>query len=109
MWRSALAAARPEATSLCLAIFVLGITLDDLHLFRLPMLYLGALGAIFAYAFAPLWFADRLASRVEECAIGEQARRLDGAKLRRRALLAVSIVLFLVWLVLFSSGRTPRW
>jgi hypothetical protein len=97
------------ATSLCLALFVLGITLDDLHLFRLPMLYLGALAAIFAYAFAPLWLADRLATRVEDAEPAERARRLASAKLRRQAVLALSIALFLAWLVLFSSGRTPRW
>ncbi|GEM_PF-4868829 len=108
-WTGALRAGRPAATALCLALFVAGITLDDLHVFRAPMLYVGALAAILAYAFAPVWFASRVAARLDEAPEAERAARLDAMLLRRRAALVLSLGAFVVWLVLFSSGLTPRW
>lgn len=109
VWTGALKAGRPAATALCLALFVLGVTLDDLHVFRAPMLYVGAIAAVLAYALAPVWFAARIAARLDEAPEAERAARLDAMLLRRRATLALSIGAFVVWLVLFSSGLTPRW
>lgn len=108
-WAGALRAGRPAATALCLLLFVAGVTLDDLHVFRAPMIYVGAIAAILAYALAPIWIATRLAARLDEAPETERAARLDAMLLRRRATLAVSVAAFLVWLVLFSSGLTPRW
>lgn len=108
-WPVAARAGRASATTVCLALFVAGVTLDDCHVFRLPMIYVGALAAVAAFAFAPPWIALRVLSRVSEAPQDERPRRLDASLLRRRALLGLTIVAFLGWLVLFSSGRTPRW
>ncbi|MEA3201152.1 MAG: hypothetical protein QOE90_2580 [Thermoplasmata archaeon] len=108
-WIAALRAGKPAATAWALLLFVAGVTLDDLHVFRLPMIYVGAGAAILCYAGAPVLFASRLASRLDEAPAETRAARLEAALLRRRAALALSAVAFVVWLILFSSGRTPRW
>lgn len=108
-WTAALRAGRPLATALALVLFVAGITLDDLHIFRLPMIYVGAGAAILCYALAPVWLGARLASRMDEVPAEERDARLASVLLRRRAALVLSGALLVVWLVLFSSGRTPRW
>lgn len=108
-WTAALRAGKPLASALALVLFVGGITLDDLHVFRLPMIYVGAAAAILCYALAPIWFAARLASRLDEVPEGERVSRIEGALLRRRATLGLAVGAFALWLVAFSSGRTPRW
>lgn len=109
LWPSAAKAGRAASTSWALALFVLGVTLDDLHAFRLPMIYVGAAAAIAAYAFAPPWLAGRLLARLDDAPAPERPARLEASLLRRRATLAVTVAGFLVWLVLFASSRTPRW
>lgn len=109
LWPRALSAGKAQASAVTLAVFVAGITLDDLHLFRLPMLYLGVGLAVAVFAFMPPWFASRLLRRVARDASEHAQASMENALMRRRALLGLSIGLFVVWLILFSSGRTPRW
>jgi hypothetical protein len=109
LWPRALAAGKSAASALTLWIFVGGITLDDLHLFRFPSLYPGAGLAVLAYAVAPPVFAARLLGRLEADAHPDVPRAVEGTVLRRRAFLALTAGLFVVWLALFSSGETPRW
>lgn len=108
-WRRALAAGKAAATAGSLLVFVAGITLDDLHLVRFPLLYVGIVAAVAVYAFAPPVLASRILARAHADAPDARGPRVEGALLRRRAGLATTIVLLLAWLVLFSSGRTPRW
>lgn len=106
-----MAAGKATATTLAILLFVLGLTLDDLHLFRLPALYVGAALAVLVYAFAPVVVASRLVAhaRADEPDADHAAARLEQAVLHRRVGLGFTVFLFVVWLVLFSSGRTPRW
>lgn len=110
-WTRAMSAGKATATTYAVLLFVLGLTLDDLHLFRLPALYVGSALAVAVYAFAPPLVASRLiaVARADEPDADHAAARLEQALLHRRVALGFVAVLFVVWLVLFSSGSTPRW
>lgn len=104
----ALRAGKTLASITALWLFVLGVSLDDLHLVRLPMLWIGAAAAILAFALLPVWFAARLMDRVGRDDPHAPDAAIDLSLQRRRAGLAFTIGGFVLWLVLFSSGRTPR-
>ena len=108
-WPQALRAGRPLATSLALWAFMLGFTLDDLHLVRLPLLYAGLAGAVLVYAFAPPFLAARALRRARRDRPDAPGDALDSAVAFRRATLALTVAALVGWLVLFSNGRTPRW
>lgn len=109
LWSPALAYGRASATALTLAVFVAGLTLDDLHLLRFSVLYPAMVIAVGVFAFAPPLFASRLLARLAADAHPDPLSAVERAVIRRRALWGISIALLIVWLVLFASGRTPRW
>lgn len=110
-WTRAMAAGKATATTLAILVFVAGLTLDDLHLFRVPALYVGAALAVLVFAFAPPLVASRLLrhARADEPDADHVAASLEHAVTYRRIGLGFTVLLFVAWLVLFSSGRTPRW
>ena len=109
MWPRALSYGRASGTCLALALFVLTLTLDDLHLFRVPTLYVGLGVSVAAFAFAPPWFASNLIDRLAADRHPDPATAIETALVRRRFLWGVTIAALIVWLFLFASGRTPRW
>lgn len=109
LWPRALAAGRAAATALTLVVFVASLTLDDLRLFRFSSAFVGGGLAVALFAFTPPFFAGRLVSRALVDAPGTEAGWMEGALMRRRAFLGLAIALVVLWLVFFSSGRTPRW
>lgn len=109
LWPRALSGGRAMATALTLVIFVAALTLADLRLFRFPVAFVGAALAVVVFAAAPPFLAGRLLSRALADAPGSPATRIESAVLRRRGYLGVAILLLVVWLVFFASGRTPRW
>ncbi len=109
LWSRATVAGRATSTALALVCFMGGLTLDDLHLFRVPMVYVGAGAAILAFAFLPPLVAQRVIARAMADAPEQAAARVESTVVRRRAIFGVTVALFIAWLVLFSSGVTPRW
>lgn len=109
LWPRALSAGRSAATALTLFVFVVALTLDDLKLFRFSAALGGGVLAIAVFAFTPPYFASRLLRRAFAEAPAAPGTYLENAVLRRRAMLGAAIAAFLLWLVFFSSGRTPRW
>lgn len=109
IWPRALVAGRAAATALTLLVFVASLTLDDLRLFRFSSAFVGGGLAVAVFAFTPPLFAGRLVGRAMVDAPGTEAGWMEGAVMRRRALLGFAIALLVVWLIFFASGRTPRW
>lgn len=109
LWSRAVSAAKASATAAALVLFVLGLTLDDMHLFRVSMAYVGAIAAVLAYALLPPILAHRLVRRAQVDSPEAPGLLLETSIVRRRAGLGLTVVLFVLWLVLFSSGVTPRW
>jgi hypothetical protein len=109
-WPRLLRAGRASATALCLWVFAATLTLHDLHVLRVSPLYPGAAVAVGVFGLAPPFFARRMGDRI---ARDEAAARapvaVESALVWRRALLGVTLLLFVAWLILFTSGRTPRW
>lgn len=101
--------AKAASTALTLLVFVAALTLNDLRLYRFPVAFVGGALAVAVYAFTPPLFASRLLARALADAPAAPAARLENAVMRRRAYLGAAIVLLVIWLVFFSSGRTPRW
>lgn len=109
VWPEAMRAGRALSSAATLAVFVAAITLDDLHLFRFPTIYPGVLLAIGVFALTPPLFARRL---VEHTLADHDARHrqaMAASLQRRRLLLVAAVAATVIWLVLFSSGATPRW
>lgn len=110
LWPRLLAAGRATGTALCLAVFAATLTLHDLHVLRVSPLWPGAALAVAAFGLAPPLVARRLGARIARDEPADKAPlAVEGALLWRRALLGVTLALFVGWLVLFTSGRTPRW
>lgn len=109
LWPRAMSAGRAAATALTLLLFVAALTLDDLRLFRFSSALVGGGLAIVVFAVTPPIFAGRLVGRAIADAPDTAAAWMENALLRRRALLGLAIALVIVWLIYFSSGRTPRW
>lgn len=109
LWPRALSGGRSAATALTLLVFVLALTLDDLKLFRFSAAIGGGVLAVAVFAFTPPVFASRLLRRAFAEAPQAPGTYVENAVLRRRALLGAVVAGFLVWLVFFTSGRTPRW
>lgn len=109
-WPRLLGAGRATATALCLWVFALALTLHDLRLLRASPLWPGALASALVFGLAPPVLALRLRRRIARDAPGPDAPvAVESALVRRRAFLGLTVALFLAWLVLFTSGRTPRW
>lgn len=109
LWPRALAGGRALATALTLMIFVAALTVNDLRLYRFQAAFWGAGLAAMVFGFAPPFFAGRLLSRAMADAPETPGTWLEGALMRRRAVLALCVVLLIGWLIFFSGGRTPRW
>lgn len=109
LWPRALSGGRALATALTLVIFVVALTVNDLRLFRFPAAFVGSGLAVVVFALTPPLFAGRLLSRALTDAPESPGTWLESAVLRRRALLGFCAILLVIWLVYFSSGRTPRW
>lgn len=109
LWPRALSGGRAMSTALTLMVFVVALTVNDLRLFRFPAAFVGAGLAAFVFAVTPPFFAGRLLSRAFTDAPESPGSWLESAVLRRRALLGFCVLGLVVWLVYFSSGRTPRW
>lgn len=109
LWPRALSGGKAMATALTLAIFVAALTLADLRLFRFPVAFVGGALAVVVFAATPPIFASRLLSRALADAPESPGTRLESAVLRRRGYLGLAVLLLIVWLVFFASGRTPRW
>lgn len=109
LWPRAMSAGRAASSALTLVVFVAALTLDDLRLFRFSSALVGGGLAVLVFAVTPPIFASRLVSRAFADAPEAAGAWLENALLRRRALLGLAIALLIVWLVFFSSGRTPRW
>lgn len=109
LWPRALAGGRALATALTLVIFVAALTVNDLRLYRFQAAFWGAGVAAVVFGFAPPFFAGRLLSRALTDAPEAPGTWLEGAIVRRRAVLALCVVALIAWLIFFSSGRTPRW
>lgn len=108
-WPRLLGAGRATATALALLVFALTLTLHDLHVLRFSPLYPGAALAVAVYGLGPPLFARRLGARIARDRADDAPVAVESARVRRRALLAFTLALFLAWLVLFTGGRTPRW
>lgn len=109
LWPRALAGGRALATAFALAVFIVALTLDDLKVFRFSAAIVGSALAALVFALTPPWFASRLLRRAFADAPASPGAVVENAVLRRRALLGATVGVLLVWLVFFSSGRTPRW
>lgn len=109
LWPRALSGGRAAASALTLLVFVLALTLDDLKLFRFSAAIGGGAVAIAIFAFTPPVFASRLLRRAFAEAAQAPGTYVENAVLRRRAMLGAAVAAFLVWLVFFTSGKTPRW
>ena len=104
-----MSAGRAAATAMTLVIFVASLTLDDLRIFRFSSALVGGGLAIAVFAATPPFFATRLVDRALTDAPEGASTWMENALLRRRAMLGAAIVLVIVWMIFFSSGRTPRW
>lgn len=109
-WPRLLSAGRASATALCLWVFAATLTLHDLHVLRLSPLYPGAALSVAVFGLGPPLFARRVGDRIARDRPGAEAPvAVESALVRRRAFLGLTLLLFAAWLVLFTSGRTPRW
>lgn len=109
LWPRAMSGGRALATALTLVIFVVALTVNDLRLFRFPAAFVGSGLAVVVFAVTPPLFAGRLLSRALTDAPESPGTWLESAVLRRRALLGFCAFALVIWLIYFSSGRTPRW
>lgn len=109
LWPRAMVGGRSAATALTLLLFVASLTLDDLRVFRFSAALAGGALAVVVFAFTPPFFAGRLVQRALADAPTAADTWMENALLRRRALLGLAVVLVIMWMVFFSSGRTPRW
>lgn len=109
-WPRLLRAGRASATALCLWVFAATLTLHDLHVLRVSPLYPGALVAVAVFGLAPPVLARRMGDRIaRDQPPGRAPVAVESALVWRRAFLGLTLLLFAAWLVLFTSGRTPRW
>lgn len=109
-WPRLLTAGRASATALTLWVFALTLTLHDLHVLRVSPLLPGAALAVGVFGLAPPLLARRMGDRIARDAAPERAPvAVESALVWRRAFLGATVALFVLWLILFTSGRTPRW
>ena len=109
LWPRAMSAGRSYSTALTLLIFIVALTVNDLRLFRFPAAFVGSGLAALVFAATPPLFAGRLLSRAMADAPDDPGSWLESALLRRRALLGFCVFVLVLWLIVFASGRTPRW
>lgn len=109
LWPRALSAGRAQATALTLLLLMLALTANDLRLFRFPAAFAGGALSVVVFAATPPIFASRLVARALSDAPQAAMTWMESALLRRRAFLGIAIAALVLWLVFFSSGRTPRW
>lgn len=107
LYRRCLKATRGLAIAEALVLIVAGFTLDDLGLLRFPGYAAGALLAVIILATGRLLHGRSLARRIAVHAPEDAQRAIDGAKLRNTLAAVGAVLLFLTWLVFFSSGVPP--
>ena len=103
----ALQARKSRALALAVLLFVLGFSLDDLRVLRVPGYLVGLGGALLAIAVGPLLMARRLA--LDHLDEPVQEFQVRCARVRRLGALALvgALAGLVVWLVYFSSGVPP--
>ncbi len=100
-------AARGLSLAAAILLFMVGMTIDDLHVLRVPAYLVAGGGALLLVAFGPLWLGRRQARRDPGASDAVFQRRVeDRRRFGRLQLLAVGLA-FAVWLVFFSVGVPP--
>lgn len=109
LWSRAMAAGRATSSAWALLVFMAGFTLDDLHLFRFPALYVGMGLAIVAIGIGPPIVAAAVVRRARADAPEAPGGAIETAVTTRRFVFGTVVIVFVAWLVLFASGVTPQW
>lgn len=104
---AALTAVRAKAFALAVVVFILGFSLDDLHILRVPSYLVGSLLALFLIALGPLVMGRRFAVRNRNDS--PERFQVHASNAGRAGLLLRMGALFLAvaWLVAFSAGVPP--
>lgn len=103
----ALVASRGRAFALALLAFVLGFSLDDLQVYRFPAYLLGLAVSFLLVAFGPLLLARRFARRFSADALPTYLARVARTKRAGHLALLATVLGFVAWLVIFSTGVPP--
>ena len=101
------AARRAMSLAGALAAFALGLSADDVHVLRLPGYLVGCAAAIVLIAIGPLWLGRSFALAHRDDDAARFAARAAQARRLGALTFLVTLVLFLIWLVVFSSGVPP--
>ena len=104
----AVAARRMDAFGYALVTWIVGFSLDDLAVLRVPAYLLGIAGALAWFAFGPLALGRRFARRHEGLDTAGFEARLGQTRRRSALRLLGSILAFIVWFAFFSEG-VPAW
>lgn len=105
--RQAVSATRALVLAEALIVLMVGFTLDDLDLLRIPGFMAGLGLAILILAVGGLVHGHRLSSRLASKPPDEVADRLEAYRARTRLIALVVGLIFLVWLAFFSLGVPP--
>lgn len=90
-----------------LLVLMLGFTADDLGLLRFPGFLLGAGLAVLISIFGGIWHGHRLATRLTGAPEEEIDATLQAWGTWSRLSGVALVVLFLIWLAIFSQGVPP--
>ena len=104
---SAVVARRPAALSLALLVFLVGFSVDDLRVLRLPGYLVGASLALLLILVGPLTMGRTFAQAWREEPSADFQARVG--RVRRLGLLQLlgTAVVFVAWLIVFSAGVPP--
>lgn len=108
-WNAASHVGRLRAVPWALATFILGFTLDDLRMLRVPAALTATVAATVLLAAGPALFARGPFQRARHMTPADAMLYLDRMKTRTGLLVAGSILATVGWLVLLGNHLTPRW
>ncbi len=107
-WEDAAAVMRWRATADALLIFIVGFTLDDLHVLRFPGWLAFGATALVVLAAGPLWYGRRTVLSYPKDADDDAIRyRLDIQRRVGKLYLMAAAVIFVAWMVVFTAGVPP--
>ncbi len=106
-FEAGISAKRSVALAAAITTFVLGFSVDDLHVLRWPAYLVGSLAALTIVAIGPLVLGRRFA--MAHRADDDGGFHLRALRARRAGAIALllSLLGLVAWLVVFSSGVPP--
>lgn len=104
---AALQATRPLVIAEALIVVLIGFSIDDLAVLRLPGFLVGLAAAILVFVFAGLLHGVRWSEVIRGKSVEGRAAWLRRRQSAGRASLLLVSLLFAAWLVVFSSGVPP--